>query len=142
MSKPYTYRWISHSSRIHLQQVQLCIPKTSLQEHLLHEVHYGGLFTHTESLLSDRFYWPHMWQYIIHFVQKCGICQITKDYTQNIGLYTQLLVPANIWEDISMAFILGLLRSQRHVDSIMVVVNMFSKMSPILPCKKMQMQVM
>ncbi|GJY96475.1 RNA-directed DNA polymerase [Tanacetum coccineum] len=88
---------------------RFCIPLCSLREAIVLEGHAGGLAGHFE-----------------------------RDKTLALlRLYTPLSVPVAPWEDVSLDFILGLSRTQRAKDSVMVVVDRFSKMAYFVPCLKM-----
>jgi hypothetical protein len=120
---------------------QLCIPKCSMRENLLKEKHSGGLVGHfghekTFAKLRESYFFPGMRADVKRFIERCRICQHSKGRKQNVGLYQPLPIPEIPWEAISMDFLLGLLRTQRGVDSIFVVVDRFSKMAHFIPCQK------
>nr|GEY32562.1 transposon Ty3-I Gag-Pol polyprotein [Tanacetum cinerariifolium] len=64
-----------------------------------------------------------------HYVKSCLPCHRAKSHLSPHGLYMPLPVPNAPWGDVSLDFIVGLPRTQCQKDSIMVVVNRFSKMA-------------
>nr|GEU50565.1 hypothetical protein [Tanacetum cinerariifolium] len=69
-------------------------------------------------------------------LERCRTCHIAKTHSSNAGLYTPLSVHVAPWKDVSLDFVLGLPRTQQAKDSIMVVVDRFSKMTHFVPCSK------
>lgn len=69
-------------------------------------------------------------------VSQCQTCQLAKARKRNTSMYTPLPVPHIPWKDISMDFVLGLPKTARFHDSVLVVVDQFSKMAHFLPCSK------
>ena len=118
---------------------RLCIPKCGFRELLIQELHGGALAGHfgvekTCAMLKEHYYWPKMSRDVDHFVKRCSTCQMAKSHVLPHGLYSPLPVPMAPWEDVSLDFITGLPRTQRSKDSIMVVVDRFSKMAHFIPC--------
>ncbi|GJW02979.1 RNA-directed DNA polymerase [Tanacetum coccineum] len=121
---------------------RLCIPLCSLREAIVLEGHAGGLAGHfgrdkTLALHHEQFYWPKIERDVNRLLERCRTCCIAKTHSSNAGLYTPLSVPVAPWEDVSFDFVLGFPRTQRAKDSIMVVVDRFSKMAHFVPCSKM-----
>ena len=104
-------------------------------------MHVGGLAGHfrrdkTIALVEDRFYWPSLKRDVARIVAQCRTCQIAKAKKQNTSLYTFLPVPHEPWKDVSIDFVLGLPKTARGHDSILVVVDRFYKMTHFIPCNK------
>lgn len=56
-------------------------------------------------------------------MEKCSICQLVKGTAQTRLLTSSIL--STIREDLSMDFVLGLPKTPRHMDTIMVVLDRF-----------------
>ncbi|KAM0066873.1 putative nucleotidyltransferase, Ribonuclease H [Helianthus debilis subsp. tardiflorus] len=118
---------------------RLCIPKVSLRESLIKEVHEGGLAGHfgadkTTLMLKQHFFWSKLARDVDHLIRRCATCHRAKSRSAPHGLYMPLPVPNAPWEDVSLDFITGLPRTKRNKDSILVVVDRFSKMAHFLAC--------
>ncbi|KAJ9548942.1 LOW QUALITY PROTEIN: hypothetical protein OSB04_021485 [Centaurea solstitialis] len=98
---------------------QLCVPKCSLRDAIILESHQGGLAGHFGRDKTVKL-----------------VCHVAKAQHSNTGLYTPLRVPEGPWEDVSLDFVVGLPRTQRQNNSIMVVVDRFSKTAYFVPCAK------
>jgi hypothetical protein len=120
---------------------KLCIPESSLRLLLLQEAHGGGLMGHfgrdkTFATLSKKYYWPKMFHDVARYTNRCSTCRKAKSQAQSHDLHMPLPIPYHPWEDISMDFVLGLPRTQNGKDSVVVVVDRFSKMAHFIPCNK------
>ena len=119
----------------------LCVPSRSTRDFLIWELHGGGLAGHlgitkTTQALEQRYYWPHLRRDTRRMIGRCSICTIDKMTKQNTGQYLPLPVPDSPWQEVSLDFVLGLPRTQRQLDSILVVVDRFSKMAHFVACSK------
>ena len=104
-------------------------------------MHAGDLPGHfgnekTIKAVECRFYWPSLKRDVAKYVGRYHICQLSKQQKQNTGLYTPLPVPNCPWQDVSMDFVLDLPKTLRKHDSILVVVDRFSKMAHFLSCSR------
>ncbi|KAK2407034.1 hypothetical protein QL285_042695 [Trifolium repens] len=112
---------------------KLFIPATSpMKQLLLEEFHSSPIGGHsgiqkTLGRLKENVYWEKMKDDVTTFVNACTICQETKHPTHlPYGLLQPLPIPAGVWEDISLDFIVGLPSFHSHTV-ILVVVDRFSK---------------
>ena len=73
---------------------------------------------------------------VAHYVKGCVMCYVSKPSNRKLGLYKPLPILSHPWESVSMDFIGSLPLSRRGHDYLYVVVDRFSKMCVVMPCKK------
>ncbi|MBW0565298.1 hypothetical protein O181_105013, partial [Austropuccinia psidii MF-1] len=87
----------------------------------------------TLKLIKRDFYWARMNKIIKDYVSSCQPCSINKNIPhKNFGLLRPLQIPSCPWSSLSMDFITQFPLS-RNFDSILVVVEIFSKMEIFIP---------
>ncbi|CCO38007.1 Retrotransposable element Tf2 155 kDa protein type 2 [Rhizoctonia solani AG-1 IB] len=123
-----------------LYQGRIVVPdKPEIKQQLLSHFHdspgsrHQGR-AHTLELISRHYYWPATKFQVNRYVESCEICQRNKGHVQHFALKL-LSVPAGMWEDVSYDFIVKLPKCRGN-DSILVVVDCFSKMVHFIPCKE------
>ena len=113
---------------------RLVVPKDSeLRNQILDEAHSSKLSIHHGSSkmyldLKTQFWWTKMKKEIAAYVAKCDTCcRVKADNLKPAGLLQPLPIPGWKWEEISMAFIVGLPTTQKGNDSIWVIVDHLTK---------------
>ncbi|CAI7829215.1 unnamed protein product [Closterium sp. NIES-54] len=110
-----------------------------LRQLLLEEFHdmlYAGHFGSNKTLagIAKVYYWPHMANDVQNFVTSCDTCQRMKSSKQKkAGLHQPLPVPEQPWQVVSLDFITGLPPTNAGHDTILVVIDKFSKMGHFIP---------
>jgi hypothetical protein len=91
----------------------------------MHDVPYVGHLGYHKTIaaLKSQYYWPCMKKEVAEFIAKCLECQkIKADHRHLDGLLHPLPISEWKWEVVTMDFITKLPRTNKHHDSIMVVV--------------------
>ena len=110
-----------------------------LQAKLLYEAHdapTGGHLGERKTLhkLQRTCYWLGMKRDIEDYVRGCVVCAAVKPSQQlPAGLLQPLPIPHRPWDVISIDFIGPLARTKDYFDSVLVVVDKFSKMAHFIP---------
>lgn len=120
------------------RDTRFCIPDCSLCLQLISELHNEGHIgcDRILYLVTYSYFWPSLRRDVERFIKHlCVFCPTSKDYASNSGLYLPLPIPTNTWTDINMDFVMGLPQTQRGFDSILVIIDRFSKMVNFIPCK-------
>ena len=90
----------------------------------------------TFELLSCSYWWPTIWKDCNSYVDSCELCARSKpDCKKPAGLLSPLPILPHPWHSISMDFITDL-PPIGGVDSVLVVIDRFSKMAHFIGCSK------
>lgn len=120
--------------RLVISSQSRCIPL------LLKEFHSSLNGGHSRFLrmyrrIMSNLYWISMTKCVKEFVKSCDICQGQKYVASSpMGLLQPLQIAERIWENISMDFIIGLLRS-KGFEVVFVVGDRLSKYGHFIPLK-------
>jgi hypothetical protein len=104
----------------------------------MHNVPYVGHpgYQKTVAAVKSHYYWPGMKKEIAEYIARCMECQRVKDeHRHPAGLLQPLPIPEWKWEVVTMDFIIGLPRTNKQHDSIMVVVDKLTKAAHFIPLK-------
>jgi hypothetical protein len=100
--------------------------------------HFGA--RKTQELIRRKYFWDRLAKDVKDYVKACGVCQrTTVQRHQPYGELASLPQPDRPWQEVTMDFITGLPPSaiaSKAYDSILVVVDRFTKLARYIPVKK------
>jgi len=121
---------------------RLCVAnKPELKRELLQESHNSSFSLRPGSTkiyqdLRTHYWWRGMKKDIAEYVARCLASQQVKlEHQRPGGLLQPLPIPVWKWEHITMDFVVGMPRTQRHHDSIWVVVDRLTESAHFLPLR-------
>ena len=121
---------------------RLYVPKSNLLWMEVIQKHHNSLiarhpgYEKTLDLLQRNYYWPGMATTVKEYITRCDTCQrFKRSNMAPAGLLHPLETPLLLWEHISADFITDLPLSHGF-DTILMVVDQFSKEVELIPCTK------
>ena len=135
ISKSYLEHFELQEGLLYYDGKRLCLPKGPLRTDILYDHHDAAIAGHqgverTYESIQRYYYWPKMSIDIRKYVLSCDSCQRIKASQQRpAGLLQPMPTPTSNWESISMDFITHLPATKDGKDTIVVFVDMLSKMA-------------
>jgi hypothetical protein len=115
-----------------VQELKLAILK---EMHNIMNVRHPG-YQKTVAAVKIHYIWPGMKKEIVEYIARCMECQKVKaEHRHPVGLLQPLPIPEWKWEVVIMDFIIGLPRTSKQHNSIMVVVDKITKAAHFIPLK-------
>ena len=117
------------------------VPDGPCRIRIMKECHDDALAGHfgvakTLELISRSYWWPQPWKLVKQFVKTCDTCARAKAvHHRPYGLLQPLPNPNRPWASISTDFITDL-PDIDGFNSVLVVVDRFTKMAHFIPCSK------
>jgi hypothetical protein len=104
----------------------------------MHNVPYVGHpgYQKNVAVVKNHYFFPGMKKEIVEYISRCMECQMFKvKKSHPAGLLQPLPIPEWKWEVVIMDFNIGLPRTSKQHDSIMVVVDKLMKATHFIPLK-------
>jgi hypothetical protein len=121
---------------------RICVPDIKeMKDMILWEARDSAYFIHPGGNkmyqdLTATFRWYGMKLDVAKYVVLCDTCQIMKvEHQWPVGLLQLLKMPEWKWEEIGMAIIVELPRTQNRQDSIWVIIDRLTKVAHFIPGK-------
>ena len=100
-------------------------------------------YVKTLNAVRKSYFWSGMKRDVLNYVKSCLSCQrIKAERVKLPGKLQPLAIPEMKWECISMDFVTGLPTVQGGYDSIMVIVDMLTKVAHLIPVKTRPIQLL
>ena len=122
---------------------KICVPSArELRKKVMPDSHDAPCARHpgvdkTTQLVRRTFWWPKLATDVRQYVQECFQCQVNKaKRVKPPSLLMPLQIPESNWKSISLDSLVKLPRTRRQKDTILVVVDRFSKMAHFIATRK------
>ncbi|KAL2252896.1 UNVERIFIED_CONTAM: Transposon Ty3-I Gag-Pol polyprotein [Sesamum indicum] len=143
VKKGKSHQFIIQEDGTLFNEKRICVPNVEeLRMEIMHEAHYAPYAMHPGSTkmyrdLRPYYSWPTMKKNVAEFVAKCLTCQQVKaEHQATAGKLHPLTIPEWKWEKITMDFVIGLPRTFRRYDAILVIVDRLTKSAHFLPIRQ------
>ena len=112
---------LTYVSNDYVLQLRLCC----LHQDFSHAGHLS--ISNTYELLHRNHYWPNMQEFIKKYICNCNTCKCSKGSRfKKQGIFQPLLVPDQMWQDISIDFVTGI-PAVKGANAICNIIDRFSK---------------